>query len=66
MVDEFALKLQRFREEHHITQRDLSRLAGVSLSAIQKWEQGRRHPHPLMQASIDNMIRRYDATHANG
>jgi len=36
--------VQRIRAEYHLSQREFSRMLGISVSTLQNWEQGRRSP----------------------
>lgn len=38
MFDNLGRKIQSLRKEHHMSQKDLARKLGVSLSTISRWE----------------------------
>src|SRR5579859_1062642 len=38
------LRVEELREQHHLTQRDLAYMLGVTEKTIQFWEHGKRHP----------------------
>lgn len=43
-MNDFSANLRTIRQTRKITQADLAAYLGVSLSCIQKWEQGQRTP----------------------
>ena len=54
----FSDDLRTIRQERKLTQADLATYLGVSLSCIQKWEQGQRTPKKLTQDAITQKLRR--------
>lgn len=54
----FSDDLRTIRQARKLTQADLARSLGVSLSCIQKWEQGQRTPKKLTQDAIKQKLRR--------
>lgn len=54
----FSDDFRTIRQARKLTQADLAIYLGVSLSCIQKWEQGQRTPKKLTQDAIIQKLRR--------
>lgn len=54
----FSDDLRTIRQERKFRQADLAIYLGVSLSCVQKWEQGQRTPKKLTQEAIKQKLRR--------
>ena len=54
----FSEDLRTIRQARKLTQVDLAIYLGVSLSCIQKWEQGQRTPKKLTQEAIKQKLSR--------
>lgn len=54
----FSDDLRTIRQARKLTQVDLAIYLGVSLSCIQKWEQGQRTPKKLTQDAVTQKLRR--------
>ena len=57
-MNDFSANLRTIRQTRKLTQADLAIYLGVSLSCIQKWEQGQRTPKKLTQEAIKQKLRR--------
>lgn len=44
--------LKRIRKTRHLTQEQLAQMLGVSFSAVNQWENGRRRPMPFLLAKL--------------
>ena len=61
-MNDFSANLRTIRQTLKLTQADLATYLGVSLSCIQKWEQGQRTPKKLTQDAITQKLRRITCT----
>lgn len=61
-MNDFSANLRTIRQTRKITQADLAAYLGVSISCIQKWEQGQRTPKKLTQDAITLKLRRITST----
>ena len=52
----FRRGLRRARERRNVSQRALSRLAGVSHSAVSQWESGRALPEPVKVVLLERAL----------
>ena len=62
-MNDFSANLRTIRQTRKLTQADLATYLGVSLSCIQKWEQGQRTPKKLTQDAITLKLRRIHPHH---
>ena len=60
-MNDFSANLRTIRQTRKLTA-DLATYLGVSLSCIQKWEQGQRTPKKLTQDAITQKLRRITCT----
>ena len=42
--DDYSLRIQRFREQHGLTQAALARRLGVTAALVSQWESGKARP----------------------
>lgn len=49
-------EIKALREARGLTQAALAALAGVSTSALESWEQGRRRPSPEAEARLATIL----------
>ena len=55
--------LKTFRIKHNLTQTDLARLIGVSMTCLQLWERGSMKPSKLNEIKIKQIMEELNGRH---